>query len=341
MRRVRGFVGRALLLAALISSCFASLQAVPAVADDVAARKPLPSDVEAAIILKEIPVEAPVYIRVFKEESELEVWKGRSNGRYALVKTFPICTWSGGLGPKQTQGDQMAPEGFYSAGPGSLKPDSKYHLAFNVGYPNALDRALGRTGAFIMVHGDCKSVGCFAMSDKLIEEIYAFVRDAISAGQPSVPVHIFPFRMTKQNMARHADNTARSTWGPLKEAFDDFGRTREPPKIGMCSKRYVVNPVVPVGLTPEADCPALMGKRIAPMSPRMAMKLGAGDPSLAADGQKMKNAQQASSWGNLFGGSLFSSSTSAPAPSTAKTARGPGDRQADADMGALQPLLKP
>ncbi|MBN9290793.1 MAG: hypothetical protein J0H36_06660, partial [Hyphomicrobium denitrificans] len=123
-------------------------------AEEQAAAKPLPAVTEAALLMKDIVPEAPVYIRVFKEESELEVWKARPNGRYALVKTFPICNWGGTLGPKQTQGDRMSPEGFYAATPGGMKPDSKYHLAFNIGYPNALDRALGRTGAYIMVHGD-------------------------------------------------------------------------------------------------------------------------------------------------------------------------------------------
>ena len=125
--------------------------------------------------------------------------------------------------------------------PGALKPDSKYHLAFNIGYPNALDRALGRTGEFIMVHGNCVSVGCFAMSDALIEEVYAFVRDALAAGQPSVPVHVFPFHMTAENMKRHADNPARDSWEPLQEAYADFATSREPPRVGMCGKHYVVN----------------------------------------------------------------------------------------------------
>ncbi len=148
-----------------------------AYAAETAAEKPLPPAVEASIILHSIAPEAPIYLRVFKEESELEVWKARPNGRYALIKTFPVCNWGGTIGPKQSRGDRMSPEGFYNITPSALKPDSKYHLAFNIGYPNALDRSLGRTGNFIMVHGNCVSVGCFAMSDTLIEEIYAFVRE--------------------------------------------------------------------------------------------------------------------------------------------------------------------
>lgn len=313
------------------------LGALPALhgarAEEQAAAKPLPAVTEAALLMKDIVPEAPVYIRVFKEESELEVWKARPNGRYALVKTFPICNWGGTLGPKQTQGDRMSPEGFYAATPSGMKPDSKYHLAFNIGYPNALDRALGRTGAYIMVHGDCRSVGCFAMSDKLIEEIYAFVRDALAAGEPSVPVHVFPFRMTASNIKRHADNPARTTWAPLKQAYDDFAETREPPKVGMCSKRYVVNSLTPVGMDPNAACPTLIGKRLAPLSPRMSKRLAKNDPSLEAQGKKLKSAEASSGIGGFF--------TSLSWGSTTATVSRPPRQSSDASLGAVQPLLNP
>jgi murein L,D-transpeptidase YafK len=309
-------------------------------AEESAAQKPLPAVVEAALILKDISPEAPVYIRVFKEESELEVWKESPNGRYALVKTFPVCNWGGTLGPKQTLGDHMSPEGFYGVTPGAMKPDSKYHLAFNIGYPNALDRALGRTGNFIMVHGNCVSVGCFAMSDTLIEEIYAFVRDALAAGEPSVPVHIFPFHMTAENMRRHADNAAHDSWGPLKQAYDDFAETRQPPKIGMCGKRYVVNSIAPVGMNPNDACPALIGKRLAPLSPRLAKRLAKSDPDFVAQGKKLKSEEASSSIGSFFSGSMFAwgpettSVSASPQQSTAATRK-------DADLGAVQPLLHP
>lgn len=308
-----------------------------AYAAETAAEKPLPPAVEAAIILHSIAPEAPIYLRVFKEESELEVWKARPNGRYALIKTFPVCNWGGTVGPKQSVGDRMSPEGFYNITPGALKPDSKYHLAFNIGYPNALDRALGRTGAFIMVHGNCVSVGCFAMSDTLIEEIYAFVRDSLAAGQTSIPIHVFPFRMTDENMKRFANNPARDTWGPLKEAYDDFSETREPPRIGMCGKHYVINPITPVGMNPEAACPVQIGKRLAPMSPRKAKKLAKADPDFVAPGQKLKFAQKSSSFTDFLSSALFGSST--PQPAAATTSR--AAPQSDAALGSVQPLLKP
>jgi murein L,D-transpeptidase YafK len=310
-----------------------------ALADEVAAERPLPSSVEAALLLKDIEPGAPVYLRIFKEESELEVWKARANGRYALIKTFPVCNWGGTLGPKRTMGDLMSPEGFYKISPGAMNPNSKYHLALNVGYPNALDRALGRTGSYIMVHGDCRSVGCFAMSDNQIEEIYAFVRDALGAGETSVPIHIFPFRMTVANMKRHADNPARDTWQPLKEAYDDFTRTREPPEIGMCGKRYVVNALASVGDDPNAVCPALVGKRIAPLSPRIKKRLAKADPGLEGKGQKLKGVEVSSSSGwesYLLGTPAAPEKASDGAPRRQQSVA----TSSDTGLGAVEPIVK-
>ncbi|MBS0237049.1 MAG: murein L,D-transpeptidase [Proteobacteria bacterium] len=338
MRWLWRLTKQAHLLAAMVVVAGSTLMLSHAQADEAAAEKPLPSLVEAALIMKEIVPEAPVYIRVFKEESELEVWKARPNGRYALVKTFPVCNWGGTLGPKRTTGDLMSPEGFYGVTEDALKPDSKYHLAFNIGYPNALDRALGRTGGFIMVHGDCRSVGCFAMSDKYIEEIYAFVRDALSAGETHVPVHVFPFRMSAENMKRHTDNPARDTWKPLKEAYDDFARTREPPKIGMCAKRYVVNSLTPVGNDPNAACPTLIGKRIAPLSPRSVKRLVKADPKLQANGPKLKSAEASTStgWNSVVSGTMFARGSD---PVSASPRSKPHQNSADAALGAVQPIL--
>jgi murein L,D-transpeptidase YafK len=322
------------LLAAAIA-VVGQLLAPIALADEKAAEKPLPSSVEAAFLLKDIAPQAPVYIRVFKEESELEVWKARTNGRYALIKTFPVCNWGGTLGPKREMGDSMSPEGFYSVTTGRMNPDSKYHLAFNIGYPNALDRALGRTGSYIMVHGDCRSVGCFAMSDAQIEEIYAFVRDALAAGETSIPIHIFPFRMTAANMRRHADNPARGTWGPLKQAYDDFARTREPPEIAMCGKHYVVNPLTPVGDNPNAACPALIGKRLAPMSPRSAKRLVRGDPDLEGRGRKLKGVEVSSSSWDTFLSANWGSTSNRSAPRKQSIAT-----SSDTSLGALQSIVK-
>ena len=203
---------------------------------------------------------APIFMRVFKEESELEIWKQRPDGRFEHFKTYPICNWSGDLGPKSKQGDRQAPEGFYTVNRHQMNPNSSFHLAFNLGYPNTFDRAHGRTGDFLMVHGKCTSAGCYAMTDAVMEEIYALAREAFIGGQESFHVHAFPFRMTDENMARHAKHPAMPFWRTLKYGYDDFEASRQPPNIVVCSRRYVVNPVwrdvQPVKLAADQACPA-------------------------------------------------------------------------------------
>ena len=181
---------------------------------------------------------APVFIRIFKEEAELELWAPSPAGPYVRVHTFPICYYSGPLGPKQREGDGMSPEGFYAVGAKQLLPTSRYHRAFNIAFPNAYDRAQGRTGSYLMVHGDCVSIGCYAMTDRGISEIYTAVEDALGDGQGSVPVHIFPFRMDEARMAR-ASGPWLGFWRNLKEGYDAFETTRVPPRVGVRGKRYV------------------------------------------------------------------------------------------------------
>lgn len=194
----------------------------------------------------------PVFVRIFKQEGQLELWL-KKNGRYALYKTFPICKWSGRLGPKLKEADYQSPEGFYSVSAKQLNPHSNYYRAFNVGYPNAFDRQNGRTGGLVMVHGACKSVGCFAMTDRGIEEIYGFVEAALRAGQKEIPVHIFPFRMTDANLARETGTGGgwlafvsggggytqwSDFWRNLKQGYDHFEQTGEPPVAFACGDHY-------------------------------------------------------------------------------------------------------
>src|SRR6185437_7102849 len=129
---------------------------------------------------------SPTLIRTYKKEAELEIWKMKSNGQYALLKSYPMCRWSGQLGPKKREGDRQVPEGFYKITPGQMNPNSHYYLSFNVGYPNSYDRAWDRTGADIMVHGTCSSDGCFSMTDPQIEEIYAIARAAFNGGEREI-----------------------------------------------------------------------------------------------------------------------------------------------------------
>jgi murein L,D-transpeptidase YafK len=198
---------------------------------------------------------APVLIRIYKEESTLEVWKQDRTGTYALLNTYPICKFSGNLGPKLMQGDHQAPEGFYDITPDQMNPSSSEYLAFNTGFPNAYDRSLGRTGSFLMVHGGCRSVGCYAMTDYAMEEIYGLVEEAFKGGQQKVQLQAFPFRMTAQNLARHGGDPNMPFWQMLKTGSDAFIATEEPPRVAVCDRRYVFNPMVDGNLDPSAPCP--------------------------------------------------------------------------------------
>ena len=206
--------------------------------------------------------EAPTLIRSFKKESELEIWKMTQGGQYALLKTYPICRWSGQLGPKVREGDRQAPEGFYEITPAAMNPNSSLYLSFNMGYPNAYDRTYGRTGAHLMVHGACSSAGCYAMSDEQISEIYAILRESFAGGQKSVQMQALPFRMTPENLAKHRLDPNVAFWRNLKEGSDRFELASHEPKVGVCGRRYVFDARVGntgANLDPVAACPTLKG----------------------------------------------------------------------------------
>nr|WP_245898357.1 murein L,D-transpeptidase family protein [Phreatobacter cathodiphilus] len=211
----------------------------------------------AQAVLEELNVKgmtrtSPVLMRIFKEEAELEVWKRDASGRYALFKTYPICNYSGDLGPKVREGDRQSPEGFYQINMGLMNPRSSYYLAFNMGFPNQFDRSYGRTGSHLMVHGDCSSRGCYAMTDEAIAEVYALAREALQGGQESFQVQAYPFRMTPRNMARHRNNPHMAFWKNLKEGHDHFEVTRQEPQVDVCERRYVFNAVSPQSVLAQA-----------------------------------------------------------------------------------------
>jgi murein L,D-transpeptidase YafK len=220
--------------------------------------KPLSAQTQALLNQKGMTAESPILVRIFKSESELEIWKAKDDGRFYHFKTYPICDWSGTLGPKVNQGDRQTPEGFYLVSAPQMNPKSKYYLAFNLGFPNAYDRSNGRTGADIMVHGDCKSAGCYAMTDGVVEEIYIVAREALAGGQESFQVQAYPFRMTKANMEKHKSDKWYSFWQNLKEGYDYFEITHQPPKVDVCDKHYLINAAFVGGATPNpsAACPA-------------------------------------------------------------------------------------
>ncbi|KMO34044.1 hypothetical protein VQ02_19700 [Methylobacterium variabile] len=203
---------------------------------------PVPPATVALMAARSMAPSAPVLLRAYKQEAEIEVWKRAADGRFVHLKTFPICRWSGQLGPKTRAGDRQAPEGFYAVAARQLNPNSAYYLSFDVGYPNAYDRAHGGTGSALMVHGTCSSAGCFAMTDRQVGEIYALVRDALAGGQAAFQFQAFPFRMTARAMARHRTDRHIAFWRQLKEGSDRFEATGREPLVGVEGGRYVFAP---------------------------------------------------------------------------------------------------
>ena len=180
----------------------------------------------------------PAFVRIFKREKRLEIWLQHSSGRFERFRSYEICNFSGGLGPKLAEGDHQAPEGFYRVGLKQLNPNSRHHLSFNLGFPNGYDQAHGRTGSALMVHGGCTSVGCYAMTDEKVDEIYAIVEAALLAGQDAVSVHAFPFKMTADALAGMRNDKWAGFWTNLKEGSDLFEASRVPPRVGICNGDY-------------------------------------------------------------------------------------------------------
>ncbi|WP_319532551.1 murein L,D-transpeptidase family protein [uncultured Cohaesibacter sp.] len=227
----------------------------PELMEDGKHLQPLSPKIKAQIKKIGSTEQAPLYIRIFKEESVLEAWKQTKDGTYALLKTYPICAYSGEIGPKIKEGDRQAPEGFYNITPGQMNPKSSYYLSFNLGFPNKFDRSYGRTGAHLMVHGSCSSRGCYAMEDAPIAEIYALGREAFDGGQRSFQVDAFPFRMTPENLARVRNSEHFGFWQNIKNGYDHFQITKKPPKVEVCNKTYVFDPQGASHFNASGPCP--------------------------------------------------------------------------------------
>ncbi len=244
---------------------------------------PLSKETLEMLAKKGMQVGSPVFVRIFKEESELEIWKQRDDGRFYHFKTYPICNWSGELGPKLVQGDKQAPEGFYAITPVLMNPNSKFYLSFNLGYPNSYDKSLGRTGDSVMVHGKCRSAGCYAMTDALMEEIYGVTREALKAGQQNFQLHAYPFRMTDARMAEMKSHKWLPFWKTLKQGYDHFETHRIPPGVAVCERRYVVNVIAQSKPDADGACPAFQRPVIAAFTPMPTEP----DP-VVASGNKLK-----------------------------------------------------
>lgn len=187
---------------------------------------------------KGVKMGAPILLRAFKSESEFEVWIRKDDGAYVLFATYPVCHWSGTLGPKLREGDKQTPEGFYTVTRRQMHHVGRWPRSLNLGFPNVFDQAQARNGSHILVHGGCSSVGCFAMTNAVIEEIYGFAERAIAGGQTHVPVHVFPFRLTEANLQQQKDSPWYSFWTNLKEGYDFVETTKRAPRISVCDARY-------------------------------------------------------------------------------------------------------
>jgi murein L,D-transpeptidase YafK len=307
------------------------------------ALQPLSSETVALLDKKDMPKESPILVRIFKEEAEMEIWKQNASGRFALLKTYPICRWSGELGPKIKEGDRQAPEGFYTITPGQMNPNSNYYLSFNIGFPNAYDRANERTGAFLMVHGDCSSAGCYAMTDQQMGEIYALGRESFFGGQKSFQVQAYPFRMTALNLAKHRNNPAMPFWRMIKEGSDHFEVTGQEPKVDVCEKRYVFNASATGRFDPRGKCPVYQvpeettaavtekqnrdDREFAALVSRgtatVAVKTGADGGMHPTFLAKLKSQDQFDNGGRIF--SLASTANTPPLPPNVNPPRIPGE----------------
>jgi murein L,D-transpeptidase YafK len=247
---------------------------LPAGAVDRSERKKLASDGKALpgtpdvtklderLATHHVTRDASIMIRIFKAESELEIWLTTNTGEYALFATYPVCFWSGTLGPKLKEGDRQAPEGFYTVTfAQAYREGARWVYALDLGFPNIFDKLGSRTGSAILIHGGCASIGCFAMTNPVNDEIDKLVLRSIEAGQAYVPIHVFPFRMTSENFNRYDVPQWRDFWRNLKEGYDLFERTHRPPRVSVCETSYMFDPVSqieaanpgPIGVCPTTE----------------------------------------------------------------------------------------
>jgi len=180
-----------------------------------------------------------VYIRAFKEEGEIELWiRGNDEKKYKLLKTYAVCESSGNLGPKREQGDYQVPEGFYRID--RFNPFSNFHLSLGINYPNRSDHVLGtkgRLGGDIFIHGNCVTIGCLPITDDQIKELYIICVEAKRMGQKSIPVTLFPSKLTDSKFESlkkeyKEDSDKIGLWTDLKLGFDLFNETKQLPSIG-------------------------------------------------------------------------------------------------------------
>ena len=324
------------------------------------AERPVPYGLQAKMAALNMDETAPIFIRIYKESSEFEVWKQTRDGTYALLVTYPICKWSGALGPKKVEGDRQAPEGVYTVTPAQMNPASHYYLSFNIGYPNAYDRSLGRTGSNLMVHGACSSAGCYSMTDADAGQIFGLARDAFQGGQTAFEIQALPFHMTPDNLAKHHDDPNMPFWQMLKVASDTFDLTHRPPKTDVCDKHYVFNADAGTAtFDPDAPCPqyTVPDALAQALSQKQATDMAAYDEDVATlerqaeaetataaaqanqDVDQQQTASQPSFFGRLFGQKAQPTATATTAAPVATQAAAPA--VASQAAGVPVPRLRP
>ncbi len=193
------------------------------------------SELKKILLKQEISsFEFDLFLRAFKQEEVLELWlKPKGARTYQKIKTYDFCKNSGTLGPKRKEGDGQIPEGFYRIS--HFNPKSSFLLSLKVNYPNASDQLLSdreKPGDDIYIHGGCQTIGCIPITNEKIQEIYLLSVLAKKEGV-SIPIHIFPFRMTSDNVSRHSSSfpLLNDFWKGLKPGFDFFEKEKTLPII--------------------------------------------------------------------------------------------------------------
>ena len=229
------------LIAAILTPTWAAAD-VPETRRSSAAIERVQSVLENDLNARNLEIGAPIFIQITKIPAELNVYVENQSGTFDHFRTYEICAYSGGLGPKKRQGDGKSPEGFYRVRAQQMNPASSYHLSFNLGYPNRFDRSKGYTGDFLMVHGRCVSIGCYAMTDPAMDEIWTLMAAAFERGQREIDVHIFPYRMNWPMRAALPQHPDRDFWQTLAPAWQAFAKDKIPPDITVADGQYIVPP---------------------------------------------------------------------------------------------------
>ncbi len=183
-----------------------------------------------------------IFLRALKEEKKLELWgSSLKKEEWKLIKTYAICSASGDLGPKRKEGDLQVPEGFYHIEERRFNPVSSFHLSLGLNYPNASDKVLSdkkKPGGDIYIHGACASIGCLAMTDDFIQEIYVLAVEARNNGQQNIPVHVFPCYMTDSNLSRIQKEYPqhKAFWTGLQKGYTHFEKQHKLPSFVVNAK---------------------------------------------------------------------------------------------------------